>query len=60
MVWESEMLSKFNVMPTIPASDMERAKDFYSTKLGLQALATNKAAWFKDSEGNILALDQMG
>ncbi len=127
------MLSNSAVMPTIPASDMDRAKDFYSNKLGLEILKTNdsdggvmyeagegtvlfvyksagagtsqatyasfkvdniesqmqtlrnkgvvfeeydmpglktdngvvtygenKAAWFKDSEGNILALDQMG
>jgi predicted enzyme related to lactoylglutathione lyase len=133
MQLEVEMLGKSAVMPTIPASDMERAKDFYSNKLGLATLNTNKAdggvmykagegtalfvyksagagtsqatyasfkvddlasemqtlrdkgvvfeeydmpglktdngvatysdnkaAWFKDSEGNILALDQMG
>ncbi len=127
------MLGNSAVIPTIPVSDFERAKEFYGTKLGLEPLKTNKAddgvmyeagkgtavyiyksagagtsqatyasfmvddieaemkalrvngvvfeeydmpglktdngianygdnkaAWFKDSEGNILALDQMG
>jgi len=127
------MLGNSAVMPTIPVSDLDRAKDFYSNKLGLETLnatendggiiykagegtalfiyksagagtsqatyasfkvadlesemktlrekgvvfeeydmpglktengvatyGDDKAAWLKDSEGNILALNQMG
>jgi len=35
------MLTNASVRPTIPVTDLERAKSFYKTKLGLKPLATN-------------------
>jgi predicted enzyme related to lactoylglutathione lyase len=58
----------------IPAKDMQRARQFYEQKLGFKpkqdispgmktevGIATAggaKAAWFKDTEGNIMAVIQ--
>src|SRR6185369_12985853 len=38
------MLSDAKVEPTLPATDIERAKDFYQNKLGLQLLENNEQA----------------
>ena len=61
------MLANSQVMPTIPVTDIQRAIDFYTNKLGLKrssmevekGIATNegtKTAWFKDPDGNILGI----
>ena len=38
------MLSSATVEPTLPATDMQRAKDFYQNKLGLQLKESNDEA----------------
>lgn len=49
---ESTMLATFRVIPTIPASDLERAGEFYRDKLGLTpAEATPHGAVFQCGEG---------
>ena len=56
------MLQKFPLYAYFPARDLARARRFYEDKVGLrpqQEIAGGaKAAWFKDSEGNILAIIQ--
>ena len=55
------MLQQSPMYAYIPAADLDRARRFYEGKLGfVPKEETNgaKAAWFKDSEGNIMALIQ--
>ena len=63
------MLEQCRVYAALPAADLDRAKRFYDEKLGLTSqelhgIATqpggDRAAWFKDSEGNMPALVQFG
>ena len=58
------MLSQLVIHATIPATDINRAKKFYYPNLktvdGIAAIGPVKSAWFKDSEGNILGITQMG
>jgi extradiol dioxygenase family protein len=51
------MLSHNSVHATLPAADLARAKAFHGEKLGLTG---GKAAWFKDSESNLLGIIQLG
>ncbi len=48
-------------MAILPAADIERAKRFYGETLALpQAdIPGANSAWFKDPEGNILAINQL-
>ncbi len=51
------MLGNSAVMPTIPVSDLDRAKDFYSNKLGLETLKANEndgGIIYKAGEGTAL------
>lgn len=64
------MLQRHPIYAYIPARDVARARRFYEDKVGLEpdeiggimmkdGIAIGggaKAAWFKDSEGNIMAL----
>ena len=62
------MLQKSPLYAYIPAKDVTRARQFYEGKLGFRpklevgggvvTAGGAKAAWFKDSEGNILAIIQ--
>jgi predicted enzyme related to lactoylglutathione lyase len=73
------MLDKAHVAARLPAHDLERARNFYSEKLGLEPVEERpggllyrlagaeypskggkgeRAAWFRDSEGNLLGLGQ--
>lgn len=58
------MLQTYPMYAYIPARDVARARDYYEKKVGLkpgQVIAEAgdiKAAWFKDTEGNIMALIQ--
>jgi predicted enzyme related to lactoylglutathione lyase len=62
------MLQQAPLHAYIPAKDVARARRFYEGKLGLKAslefaggvvyAGGARAAWFRDSEGNILAIVQ--
>jgi catechol 2,3-dioxygenase-like lactoylglutathione lyase family enzyme len=63
------MLSEATIHAYIPVSNIARARKFYEEKLGLKPKADYaggviyecggaKTAWFKDTEGNILAVSQ--
>ena len=63
------MLRDAPIRAYIPASDVERARKFYEGTVGLTPKAVYaggvsyvcggaKTAWFKDTEGNILAVSQ--
>lgn len=46
------MLSKYRVACALPAKDLERAKDFYKTKLGMSPDRETEAdAWYECAEG---------
>jgi predicted enzyme related to lactoylglutathione lyase len=47
------MLSNSEKHANVPAGDLKRARAFYVDKLGL-----GRMAWFQDSEGNIMCLDE--
>lgn len=49
------MLHAFPMYACTP-HDLAGAREFYETKVGLRPGRSGKAAWFKDSEGNIVAL----
>lgn len=55
------MLANFSIAPTIPVTDLARAKDFYQNKLGL-SLVTEKPAGitFKAGDGSSLHLYKRG
>ena len=46
------MLGDAEFQATIPAADLGRARTFY------EDLGSERAAWFKDTEGNILSVGQ--
>lgn len=64
------MLAQAAVTTIPPVVDLQRARDFYEKKLGLKAGTlkpdgkftytcaggAEKAAWFKDAEGNYLCI----
>jgi predicted enzyme related to lactoylglutathione lyase len=65
------MLCEHPTYATIPASDLSRAREFYEKTLGLDVEQVSDAgvlyrsggaalfvyaAWFKDTEGNIIGL----
>ena len=56
------MLQDVPLYACIPAKDVARARRFYEEKLGFRPKQETgggtKAAWFKDTEGNILAIIQ--
>jgi hypothetical protein len=67
------MLAKASVTTMLPVIDMVRARDFYERCLGLTpsgfrpdgkflyhvcVLGAEKAAWFKDTEGNFLCIHE--
>lgn len=59
------MLQDSPMYAYIPARDLARARRFYEEKVGGEKSASGaitaggaKAAWFTDSEGNIMALVQ--
>jgi len=56
------MLQKFPMYAYIPAKDVARARRFYEDKLGFEPKEEigggAKAACFKDTEGNIMAVIQ--
>jgi catechol 2,3-dioxygenase-like lactoylglutathione lyase family enzyme len=52
-----EVISNAMVCPTIPASDMARAKDFYGTKLGLSSLKEDdRSVMYQCGGGTILSV----
>jgi catechol 2,3-dioxygenase-like lactoylglutathione lyase family enzyme len=51
------MLKNGSVATRLPAQDLQRARAFYDAKLGLEP-CEERAAWFRDSEGNLLAIGQ--
>jgi len=57
------MLSAAPIRAYIPVSAVPRARKFYEEKVGLRPkeeyAGGAKTAWFKDSEGNILAVSQV-
>jgi predicted enzyme related to lactoylglutathione lyase len=68
------MLREGRVATRLPAQDLERARAFYSEKLGLEPVEERRAplaegnypskgtgeraVWFSDSEGNLLGIGQ--
>jgi hypothetical protein len=54
------MLSKAPVTTMLPVKDFSRAREVYEKKRGLKTLnrvcvpGAEKAAWFRDTEGNYL------
>ena len=60
------MLQNFPMYSYIPATDVSRARKFYEGKLGFKPKEETAggvvyefgAAWFTDTEGNIMALVQ--
>jgi catechol 2,3-dioxygenase-like lactoylglutathione lyase family enzyme len=62
------VFDRFPVHATLPASDLSRARAWYERMLGRRARpevangiawsGDRQSAWFKDSEGNTLSLDQ--
>jgi predicted enzyme related to lactoylglutathione lyase len=56
------MLQKFPMYAYIPVANLARARQFYEQKLGFkparEVAGGAKTAWFKDTEGNILAVVQ--
>lgn len=55
------MLQSSPMYSYIPVKNLQRAREFYEQKLGFAhgreiAGGGAKTAWFKDSEGNILAI----
>jgi len=55
------MLNNSEVATRLPAQNLQRARAFYADKLGLQPAEERpgeRAAWFRDSEGNLLGIGQ--
>ena len=54
------MLSDARYETSLPCTDLARAKKFYADKLGLTPSIADmggaRAAWFKDSEGNLVGI----
>jgi catechol 2,3-dioxygenase-like lactoylglutathione lyase family enzyme len=50
------MLSDSRVMAVLPVVDMERAREFYEEKLGLQAVETPEGVMYECGQGSGLVL----
>ena len=60
------MLKHARIEARIPTQDLSRARRWYAEKLGLEAveerpggLRYERAAWFRDSEGNMLGIAEV-
>jgi catechol-2,3-dioxygenase len=51
------MLKNSQILPTLPATDLNRAKNFYESKLGLKTVETNKKQIMLNAgNGNMISM----